>query len=80
KLKYKANHAGKGFLQADKFNPSTKNCHNCGQRHELSLKDRILDCSCGNKIDRDVNAAINIKQQCLKAVGTTVVKLVELPQ
>lgn len=79
-LKYKAIHAGKGFLQADKFYPSTKNCHNCGQRHELSLKDRILDCSCGNKIDRDVNAAINIKQQCLKAVGTTVVKLVELPQ
>ncbi|MDN3505438.1 MAG: transposase [Rhabdochlamydiaceae bacterium] len=78
-LKYKASHAGKGFLQADRFYPSTKNCHNCGQRHELSLKERVLDCSCGNKIDRDVNAAINIKQQCLKAVGTTVIKLVELP-
>ncbi|MDN3504979.1 MAG: zinc ribbon domain-containing protein [Rhabdochlamydiaceae bacterium] len=55
---YKVRHAGKGFLQADKFYPSTKNCHNCGQRHELSLKDRILECSCGNKIDRDVNAAM----------------------
>ena len=44
---------------------------------ELTLRDRSLKCSCGLEIDRDVNAAINIKQECLKAVETTVLKLVE---
>ena len=61
------------------FYPSTKTCHKCGQRHALTLQERELKCSCGNRVNRDVNAAINIKQHCLKAVGTTVVKLVELP-
>ena len=78
-LRYKALYGGKGFLEVDRFYPSTKTCHKCGQRHALTLQERELKCSGGNRVNRDVNAAINIKQHCLKAVGTTVVKLVELP-
>ena len=39
---------------------TSQTCSCCGSRIELTLKDRILKCSCGNIMDRDVNAAINI--------------------
>ena len=33
----------------------------CGAKHDLKLSDSWLSCPCGNEIDRDYNAAINIK-------------------
>ena len=44
-----------------RFKASSCVCCECGMRHDLKLSDRWLSCSCGNEIDRDHNAAINIK-------------------
>jgi putative transposase len=45
-----------------RFEPSSKLCHVCGYRNnELTLKDREWNCpECNTKLDRDINAAINI--------------------
>lgn len=42
-------------------------CSCCGNKMSLSLKDRICNCSCGNKMDRDVNAAINIAARAIRS-------------
>ncbi|MFR4970646.1 MAG: zinc ribbon domain-containing protein [Lachnospiraceae bacterium] len=43
------------------FFPSSKKCCKCGSvKKELKLSDRVYLCRCGNRIDRDLNAAINI--------------------
>lgn len=49
-------------IKIDKFYPSSKTCSCCGYiKNDLSLKDRVFDCSeCGLKIDRDYNASLNI--------------------
>ena len=53
----------------------SKTCHHCGYvKEDLSLKDREWTCQvCGNVIERDLNAAINILNEGLKniSVGTT---------
>ncbi|WNF36494.1 transposase [Bacillaceae bacterium IKA-2] len=41
--------------------PSSKLCSCCGQlKNDLTLKDRTYECNCGNKMDRDLNAAVNL--------------------
>ena len=40
----------------------------CGQIHDMTLKDRTMICSCGNKMDRDINAAINIKNAGMNTI------------
>ena len=67
-LKYKAEWQGKNIIQIDRFEPSSKTCHVCGTiNKELELNDRIWTCkNCGTTHDRDVNAAINIKNFALK--------------
>jgi putative transposase len=43
--------------------PSSKLCSCCGQiKKELTLKDRTYKCDCGNTMDRDLNAAVNLRQ------------------
>ena len=51
----------KTVVKIDRFAPSTKTCSGCGARHDPTLRDRTLACPCGLVIDRDHNAAINIK-------------------
>lgn len=48
---------------ADRFFPSSKMCSHCGNiKKDLTLSDRIYHCDiCGFEIDRDLNAAINLK-------------------
>lgn len=65
-LRYKLEEEGKRLVKIDKWFPSSKTCSNCGKiKEELSLSERIYSCSCGLEIDRDINAAINIKRQGL---------------
>ena len=46
---------------ADEYYPSSKTCHFCGHKNEITLKDRTIVCSkCGKTYDRDENAAINL--------------------
>lgn len=60
-LEWVALKRGKSVVKIDRFAPTTKVCSNCGKRHNLTLRDRVLACDCGLTIDRDHNAAINIK-------------------
>ena len=49
--------------QVDRFYPSSKSCSCCGQKKvDLKLSDRTYKCDCGNEIDRDLNASINLLQ------------------
>lgn len=61
-MKYKCEYNGIEFVQVDRFYPSSKTCHKCGCiKHDLKLSDRTYICSeCGEVIDRDLNAAINL--------------------
>lgn len=65
-LEYKLSDRGKQLIRVDKFYPSTQICSECGQRHKMSLDERIFRCNCGLVIDRDFNAAINIKNEGLR--------------
>jgi len=67
-LKYKAEWNGKNILQIGRFSPSSKTCSCCGYiNKELTLKDRSWTCPvCESILDRDVNAACNIKSFALK--------------
>lgn len=67
-LEYKADWYGKNIIRIGQFAPSSKTCSNCGAiNKELQLKDRKWTCSnCSTVLDRDVNAAINIKSFALK--------------
>uniref|UniRef100_UPI0022E2C48E zinc ribbon domain-containing protein n=1 Tax=Blautia massiliensis (ex Durand et al. 2017) TaxID=1737424 RepID=UPI0022E2C48E len=43
---------------------SSKICSVCGhKKKELALSDRMYVCECGNRMDRDVNAAVNIREE-----------------
>lgn len=67
-LKYKADWYGKNILQIGRFEPSSKICSHCGVKNEiLSLNDREWVCvNCSTHHDRDVNAAINIRDFALR--------------
>ena len=55
------------MLKIGRFEPSSQICSNCGHRQKLSLNDRIYECpKCGTEIDRDINAAINIRNFALR--------------
>ncbi|MFG3523061.1 RNA-guided endonuclease InsQ/TnpB family protein [Nocardia nova] len=46
---------------ADRWFPSSRLCAACGRRNaELTLADRVFTCGCGYRLDRDLNAAINL--------------------
>ena len=61
-LKYKCEDNGIQLILADRFYPSSKICSCCGSiKKDLKLSDRIYKCQCGNVMDRDYQAAINLK-------------------
>ena len=62
RLKAKCDENGIELRVADRFYPSSKTCHHCGSvRKNLKLSDRIYRCECGYVADRDLNAALNLK-------------------
>ncbi len=67
-LEYKLFDRGKYFIKVDKFFPSSQMCHRCGTIHPemKDLSNRIFSCDCGLSINRDLNAAINIKKEGLR--------------
>jgi len=61
------------FIQADRFYPSSKLCSCCGNiKKDLRLSDRIYKCECGNVINRDLNAAINLKNYGYKVLKSAI--------
>lgn len=67
-LEYKVKWYGRELIKINQWFPSSKTCSNCGNVKEtLLLSERIYKCEvCKTKIDRDLNAAINIKQTGIK--------------
>jgi putative transposase len=80
-LSYKCEWYGSTLILADRFFPSTQLCSNCGVMNEhvkglKGLKERIFRCAvCGLALDRDENAALNLRVYGLKELG-----IVPLPE
>ncbi len=70
-LKYKAEWNGKTYHEIGRFDASSKIHNKCGYLHsELTLADRTWICpKCGETVDRDKNAALNIKDFSLSYLG-----------
>lgn len=70
-LKYKLEEQGKRLVKVDKFFASSQTCSNCGyvNKETRDLSIRNWDCpECGAHHDRDVNAAINIRNEGMRIV------------
>lgn len=78
-LKYKALWNNRQIIEVGRFYPSSKTCHSCGYiKKDLTLKDREWICpKCGIQHDRDVNAAINIKNEGLRILDKSTVEVTE---
>ena len=59
-IEYKAALRGGTVAVIGRFMPSSKMCSACGQLHEMPLGESWMRCDCGNVMDRDHNAAVNI--------------------
>ena len=71
-LEYKLYDRGKYFIKVDKWFPSSQICNHCGTVH-TEMKDlsiRTMRCDCGFVLDRDHNAALNIKKEGLRLLKT----------
>ena len=62
KLKNKCNQNGIELRIVDRWYPSSKLCHECGQiKSDLKSSDREYICDCGYHADRDYNASLNLR-------------------
>ena len=70
-LAYKLGEQGKKLVTIDKWYPSSKLCRFCKHENkELTLADRNWICPhCGAELERDINAAINIKNEGCRILG-----------
>lgn len=60
------------IIEVGRFEPTSQTCSNCGHKQDMSLDKRIFECGCGLKIDRDLNASINIKKLTKEKLNNTV--------
>lgn len=67
-LRYKAEWAGKHVMECGRWDASSKTCSKCGWHYkDLTLGERTWTCgACGTAHDRDVNAALNIKDMAFQ--------------
>ena len=62
-MEYKSEWNNIQVIIADQFFPSSKLCSCCGKiKKDLKLSERIYKCECGNVVDRDLQAALNLKK------------------
>ena len=71
KLTYKALWYGRTLLRCDRWFPSSQLCNHCNwQYKDLEHHEREWTCwNCWENNDRDVNAACNVKDDCLRTAG-----------
>jgi putative transposase len=67
-LNYKTEDRGHRVIVVNRFYPSSKKCSHCGEtKAKLALSERVFECSnCGISLDRDVNAARNIRDEGIR--------------
>ena len=72
-LSYKLLDEGKLLIRIDKWFPSSKTCSSCNHvKKKLDLSERSWTCSnCNTVHDRDINAAINIRNEGIKIITRT---------
>ncbi len=72
-LVYKTSWYGSRLVVADRWYPSSRTCSGCGRRNpSLTLSDRTFTCpSCGLAVDRDVNAAVNLRDLVAASASET---------
>lgn len=68
-IEYKAQWYGRQVIKISRWEPSTKKCSSCGNIRIMKLSQRTYECECGLVLDRDLNAAINIKRAGLVLSG-----------
>jgi len=71
-MEYKTGWYGSTVVFADRWFPSSKTCCKCGHiRDDLKLSERVFYCpSCDNKIDRDLNASLNLEMVAVSSTET----------
>lgn len=68
-LNYKCIKYGKKMIKIGRFEPSSQICSNCGHRQKITLDERTYICpECRIEIDRDTNAALNIRNFALRDI------------
>lgn len=74
-LKYKTAKQGKGYIEVNRFFASSKTCSCClHQQREIPLNIRTWTCDkCGTKHDRDINAALNIRNEAQRMIAAGIV-------
>jgi len=69
-LSYKLRNQGKQLIKVGRMYPSSQICSSCGNRQKIPLSTRKYRCPCcGTLIDRDYNAALNIKHEAERLIG-----------
>ena len=71
-MEYKTDWYGSTLVFADRWFPSSKTCSKCGHiRDDLKLSERTFHCpKCGNSIDRDYNASLNLEMVAVSSTET----------
>jgi putative transposase len=65
-LTYKSELYGSKLTLVSRFYPSSKTCSCCGHIQDMPLKERVFDChKCSASLERDLNAALNLKNQAV---------------
>ncbi len=60
------------IIEIGRFEPTSQTCSSCGHRQNMPLGKRVFECEgCGLKIDRDLNASINIKKLTKEKLNNT---------
>lgn len=69
-LGYKLEERGKTLVRVGKWYASSQICSSCGRQHKMPLTVRTYKCECGMVMDRDMNAAVNIREEGLRLLAT----------
>ena len=71
-LEYKCEWYGRELRIVKPFEPTSKRCSKCGSiNQDLTLSDRNWTCGCGGHYDRDINAAINIRDNYILSAAAS---------
>ena len=69
-MEYKCKWNNTELRIVDRYFPSSKLCYECGSiKTDLKLSDRVYKCECGNVIDRDYQASLNLRDATIYEIA-----------